>query len=142
MSAHEIEEWVAKAESNLGLALSAEATEYADEICFLSQQCAEKLLKAALSQRHQIPPRTHDLIRLNDLIVATDDRFSVLYDALHILDPYAVQTRYPGSSASCHDAEEAREAAAFVRSEVRQLMGLDAEQPEREETPPDEQEQP
>ena len=61
---------------------------------FHAQQAAEKLLKAVLSARGVVPPRTH---RLGDLLdLAENHGLTVLeeFDDLHRLTPFAVEYRY------------------------------------------------
>ena len=58
-------EWIAKAEGDLATAqreLRARRAPNYDAVCFHSQQCAEKYLKAFLISEGIEPPRTHNLI--------------------------------------------------------------------------------
>ena len=64
-------------------------------ICYLSEQCVEKMLKGFLIANSKIPPRTHDLPLLCDLCVELDERFSELSDICEILTLYGVHPRYP-----------------------------------------------
>ena len=43
--------------------------------CYHSQQCAEKSLKAYLISKMTDPPRTHDLLELNNLCAIHDANF-------------------------------------------------------------------
>jgi len=111
-------QWVAKARNGL---LNADNNLRSDEIpldtvCFHCQQAAEKLLKAYLVARGQLPPPTHDLILLLERIVCFDPSAEVLRDDLAVLTPYAVEMRYPdrGFAPSLEDAQEARALAEHV----------------------------
>ncbi|MCL2083393.1 MAG: HEPN domain-containing protein [Oscillospiraceae bacterium] len=64
-------------------------------ICYLSEQCAEKMLKGFLVANAQNPPRTHDLPMLCDMCVELDIQFKALYDMCEFLTLYGVQPRYP-----------------------------------------------
>jgi HEPN domain-containing protein len=82
------------------------ATALADEnlplheaVCFHCQQAAEKYLKALLQEAGAYVPRTHNLVKLLPLI-APHYRLRGLRRGLDFLTRYAVETRYPGKSAS------------------------------------------
>ena len=64
-------------------------------ICYLSEQCVEKMLKGFLVANSKTPPRTHDLPMLCDICVEIDERFSELSDICEFLTLYGVQPRYP-----------------------------------------------
>lgn len=111
-------QWASKAKNDL---LNADNNLRADEIpldtvCFHCQQAAEKLLKAFLAARGQIPPRTHDLLLLLEQIVRESPSAEQLREDLAVLAPYAIEARYPdeGFAPSRQDAEEARQAAQHV----------------------------
>jgi HEPN domain-containing protein len=61
---------------------------------FHAQQAAEKLLKAALSARGVVPPRTHRLGDLLDLAGNHGLTVPEEFDDLHRLTPFAVEYRY------------------------------------------------
>ena len=96
-------------------------------VCFHSQQCVEKYLKAVLVAHGQDPPRVHDLIDLNERAERGDARFSSLAEGLEVLTPYSVLIRYPGGRASAKDADEARDAMQDLRAQIRVLLDLAAE---------------
>ena len=67
----------------------------ADELFgFHAQQAAEKLLKAALTVRSVVYPRTHRLGELLDLSRDHGVAVPEAFDALHRLTPFAVEYRY------------------------------------------------
>ena len=62
------EEWVKKAEDDYRTAIALDAADVPAVVCFHSQQCIEKYLKAALV-KHKLPTRkTHDLVVLICLV--------------------------------------------------------------------------
>ncbi|MEW5828612.1 MAG: HEPN domain-containing protein [Chloroflexota bacterium] len=119
-------EWVAKAEGDFDaadLTLHGREAPIIDAVCFHSQQCAEKYLKAFL-QEHQIrfEPR-HELVPLLELCLTLDDGFEILRGSLQSLERYAVLIRYPGLIVPAEMAEQAFESASRVRNFVRQKLG-------------------
>ncbi len=67
-------EWVDKAENNFTVAqlLIEQSVPKNDIICFHAQQCAEMYLKACLQEADIFFPKTHELSRLLDLLLATE----------------------------------------------------------------------
>ena len=68
--------------------------------------------------------RTHNLSALLDALLPSDPMLDVLRTAFLQLNVYAVAFRYPGESATRHDAQNARALCASVRSSLRQHLGL------------------
>jgi HEPN domain-containing protein len=64
-------------------------------VCFHSQQCVEKTLKAVLEDCGCDVPKTHDLVRLYGLI---PNYINLLMDSdlLHVISDLYIETRYPG----------------------------------------------
>ncbi len=94
-----------------------------DIVCFHSQQCAEKYLKALLLYRGIAFPKTHDLRLLLDLI-PTDISLELQREEVIPLNRYAIEGRYPGDWEPITPAEAQRafEMAQAVRQAVlRQL---------------------
>src|SRR6266508_6150751 len=87
-------EWVDKAEGDFATAerefrVSVEPNH--DAVCFHTQQCAEKYLKAYL-QEAEIPFRkTHDLAELLDSAVAIAPEWEKLRQGLNALSSFAVE---------------------------------------------------
>lgn len=66
--------------------------------CFHAQQAAEKALKAvAVYLGAQDIPKTHDLLKLADLIRSLDGQVPFVKEDFARLQPYAVDGRYPRS---------------------------------------------
>ncbi|MBX3379860.1 MAG: HEPN domain-containing protein [Phycisphaeraceae bacterium] len=120
-----VPEWVSKAEGDLATATREFAVvtkpNY-DSVCFHSQQCAEKLLKALIAARGEIPPKTHDLNRLLELARTGDDRLSFDAKVLAELTSVAVDVRYPGFGASRDDAAKALAFAKEAWDRIRLLL--------------------
>ena len=122
-----LDEWVAKAEADYAAAVSLNRrrrTPLPGIVAFHCQQCAEKYLKAYLVSQGSAPPRTHDLRDLQDLCAALDSSFLQLTPELLVLNPYAVDIRYPGISATQADAHNAVKAVRRVRKAMRRTLGL------------------
>ena len=111
-------EWVDEAENDFAaadLTLHGIEAPIVDAVCFHSQQCSEKYLKAFL-QEHLIRfERRHELNVLLDLCVPLDGEFELLRETLQSLEHYAVLIRYPGMIVPLEMAEEAFSAAKRVR---------------------------
>ena len=89
------------------------------QICFLSQQCAEKAIKAILIFEEINFPKNHDLDRLRDLLPEgwkVKERFPDLAE----LTIWAVESRYPGHipDVSEYEAREALRLAEEVFNTV------------------------
>ena len=110
--------WLAKAMNDLLTAdnnLNSEVVPY-DTVCFHCQQAAEKLLKAYLVGNQKPYHITHDLFLILEKILPLNSNAESLRDVLAILNPYAVEIRYPDDwfMPSEEDAKEAREAVESV----------------------------
>jgi len=77
------------------------------QICFLSQQCAEKAVKAILIFEEVNFPKIHDLDRLRDLI-PKGWKVKEQFPDLAELTIWAVESRYPGDMPDVTE-QEARE---------------------------------
>lgn len=120
-------EWVDKAESDYDaaeLTLHGREAPIVDAVCFHSQQCAEKYLKAYL-QEHLIRfERRHELIPLLELCLIVDREFETLRESLQSLEQYAVLIRYPGLIVPTEMAEKAFESTNRIREYVREKLGI------------------
>ena len=122
----ETEEWIAKAEGDLSVALreSRAVSPVWDVICFLSQQCAEKYLKAFLEENNIPFAKTHDLVVL---LNASGGLLSELHSyspQLAYLSALGISARYPGVQASQQVARDALEISEEVRNIIRDKLGL------------------
>lgn len=120
-------EWVGKAEGDWAAAMllyRARKSSNYDTTCFHAQQCAEKYLKARLEEAHLDAGKTHDLSKLLSLILPLEPSWTVLREDLVSLTDFAVDYRYPGSSATKADAKDAVERCKKVRAVIRRSFGL------------------
>jgi HEPN domain-containing protein len=128
MSGNLVDEWVEKAEYDHEAALSLHrkrAKPLHGIVCFHTQQCAEKYLKAFLSMVNRPFPRTHDLISLREEAAKETGTFALIQDVLKILNAYAVEVRYPGDEPDRKEADRAVKAMKEVRTFVRgKLKGI------------------
>jgi HEPN domain-containing protein len=121
------QEWLNKAEGDFATAqreLRARKTPNYDAACFHSQQCVEKYLKARL-QEAVIPfGKTHNLVVLLDLLLPLEPNWKLLRPELQALTLFAVEIRYPGTSADKVTAREMVKICREIRTLVRTSLGL------------------
>lgn len=94
--------------------------------CFLSQQIAEKMLKALLVHHGVSAPKIHDLKKLATLLEPLVPDIFSLEEGYNILNKYYATTRYPGDipeGFSRRAAEEAFETALGVKDFVMPKLG-------------------
>lgn len=118
------QEWTEKAEGDYKVAASQWQIEdpVYDAICFHTQQCAEKYLKAWLVERGVYFPKTHDLETLAKLCMPSLPELVSLLDGLRFLTSFAVEIRYPGTFAQRRDAERCWQAALQARNLIREKL--------------------
>ncbi|MFV9503602.1 MAG: HEPN domain-containing protein [Oscillochloridaceae bacterium umkhey_bin13] len=110
--------WLRFAYEDLAMAELASHAGIFNQVCFHSQQCAEKVIKAILSSQGTVPPRTH---RLSDLLpLLQPNPFSTIELELQLLDRFYIPTRYPDAMPDALDdalpnADDANEALTLVR---------------------------
>jgi len=122
------EEWVVKAEGDFttaGRELRARKAPNYDAVCFHTQQCVEKYLKAVLQEQEIEFGRTHNLSALLDKITSTYPFLETIRPALHMLNAFAIDFRYPGESADKVLAGKAYLLCRDVRQTIRMLLNLD-----------------
>jgi HEPN domain-containing protein len=120
-------EWINKAEGDwaaTNLLFRARRNFNYDATCFHAQQCAEKYLKARLEDAGVRAGKTHDLVKLLSLILSVEPSWKVLREDLILLTDFAVDYRYPGSSATKADAKAAVQRCRKVRLVIRRSFGL------------------
>ena len=120
-------DWIQKAEGDFvtaGRELRARKLPNHNACCFHAQQCAEKYLKARLQEAQIRFPKTHDLLKLLELVLQKEPFWETLRPALTYLNEFAVSFRYPGESADKATAKEAFGFCAIVRKEVRHGLFL------------------
>lgn len=122
-----VAEWVSKAEGDFltaGRELRARKSPNYDAVCFHTQQCAEKYLKAALQENGKRIPKIHYLLELLALILKFDGSYEFMKADLEVLEDYSVKFRYPGDFAEKDQARSAYAAAGTVRKFIRQKLGI------------------
>jgi len=120
-----VSEWVKKAEGDFQTAereIRVRKAPNYDAVCFHAQQCAEKYLKAFLTDRHVPFLPIHDLEVLLEAIRPVGPDFELIRDLLLLLNDYAVDIRYPGDEATRDEARAAVRAMRTVRAFVRQRL--------------------
>ena len=124
--ATETRRWLTYAERDLQAArvLLDRGDEFAQQICFLSQQAAEKGLKAGLIFLQVNFPFRHDLTLLRNLLPAAWQCYQDCPD-LEQLTQWAVEARYPTLSEdpSYDDAQIAFQQAERVLATIKQDLG-------------------
>ena len=85
---------VAKKDLKASKFLSTDDDVYVEGVCFHSQQCAEKALKAFLDLNGVRYPFIHDLERLCLDCKNIDNTFSEIFNHCLILNNYSAQSRY------------------------------------------------
>lgn len=122
------QEWVRCAEEDISVATSQFRRRAKlptnNSICFHSQQCVEKYLKARLFEAGLPVPKVHDLMLLLQRLLPVEPLWASFAPALRGLNDYAVKFRYPGHIATRADARAALKACRAIRAEVRLSLGL------------------
>jgi HEPN domain-containing protein len=95
-----------------------------DSVCFHRQQCAEKYLKGLMEERGLPVPKTHYLDLLLTALAPYHTTLRPLRRGLLFLSVFAVDTRYPGASASKRQAAAALRWAIRVRTTARAILGI------------------
>jgi HEPN domain-containing protein len=122
----ESESWLRFAREDLRMAELALEVDIYNQVCFHSQQCAEKAIKALLLFQRQTLPRTHllgDLLNLlhpNPLPNSLD---------IQLLDRFYIPTRYPDAlpgslPEGLPNREDATEALAVARQVLQAVDTL------------------
>ena len=124
------EEWIGKAEGDFTSAnrecRARRAPNY-DSACFHAQQCIEKYMKARLHEAGIPVEKTHNLVRLLDLLLAVEPLWESMRNSLAVLNSYAVSFRYPGESADKESAHDALSICRGLRQQMRTSLSCDSE---------------
>lgn len=117
-----LREWVQKAENDLVSAvqiLKLGVHSPTDSVCFHSQQCVEKYLKALLINLGRDFPKTHN-VRVIVALLPANLRPALSASEQQVLTDYATVTRYPGDYGTIPLAE-ARAAVKIARRVRRHI---------------------
>jgi HEPN domain-containing protein len=120
-------EWATKAESDYDvvlLLLRSRKPSRFDPICFHSQQCVEKYLKARLTEAGIAFPKSHDLVILLNLCVAAEPFWTIHLAKMKFLTQWAILACYPGASATTSDAKQAVGICRGLRRVAREGLGI------------------
>lgn len=123
----ETREWIAKADGDFYDAqrgVRARKHPNYDGVCFHAQQCIEKYFKARLVEAGIVFPKTHDLVRLLDLVSPAEASWELWRSELDVLTDYAVAFRYPAESATKQEARRAFAICKRLRVQIRDALGL------------------
>ncbi len=121
-------EWVEKAEGDFAIVLResrARKNPSYDGACFHAQQCAEKYLKARLSEEGVEFAKVHDLVALLNQVLVVEPGWERFREDLAYLSDFAVAFRYPGESADKATAADARQRCQRFRIAARMSLNLD-----------------
>ena len=119
-------QWVRKAEADHVAAktLARAKAPLNDVICFHCQQATEKFLKALLQELGLTIARTHNLVDLLLQLLAAHPSLATLRRGVSFLTDFAVDSRYPGMTASKRQATSALRWMDKLRTTARKLLGL------------------
>jgi HEPN domain-containing protein len=118
-------EWIGKAEGDFRTACRewrVRRLPNYDAVCFHAQQTAEKYLKACLQEADVPFEKTHNLIRLLDLVVRAQPEWNVVRAEVGVLNQFGVALRYPGEAAGKADAAQALKICKTLRAEIRKVL--------------------
>lgn len=123
--------WLAQAQLDLDDARYSRDGGRHSLACFLSQQSAEKAVKAFLILRDEEDTRGHSVGDLCERAAALDDRFSSLLADARSLDVFYIPTRYPnglpgglpGEAFGPEDSERALHKAAGIIDTIASAFG-------------------
>lgn len=87
------ERWLSFAREDLRVAEVVLDEGLYNQVCFHAQQCVEKALKGALARQGRVPPRTHSITDLLNLL--PPEWLADVRDDLVGLDDYYIPARYP-----------------------------------------------
>ncbi|MCG3128519.1 MAG: hypothetical protein CHACPFDD_03408 [Phycisphaerae bacterium] len=119
-------EWVDRAEGDVRALRKLDPVEDRVVVAFLAQQAAEKYLKATLVNSRICFPKPHDLVALVSLCRQISDEFESLVGAAAVLQPFAVDVRYPGPAPGEAAVRAAIENMDVIRTFCRERLALQA----------------
>ncbi len=123
-----VREWLAKSQGDYRSAareLGAPDSPNLDAACFHAQQCIEKMMKALLVHYGAAVPRTHDLVRLSDLLRSKCPEWTCAVEDVRFLTRAGITFRYPGEDADREDAEQALIVCTRLRNKLLKLVPSD-----------------
>ena len=126
-------EWIQMAEGNYASAQHFHQGQQSmyDIICFLSQECIEKYLKAWLQENNVSFTKMHDLEKLLGLIVPSIPDWHAWQANFSAFSEDAIDFLYPGKYATAKDASQAIHTCTEVRQAIRAELKLPQNESER-----------
>jgi HEPN domain-containing protein len=123
MNEQRVREWIILAEGDLKTAKDELNTQtpFTNTVCFHSQQCAEKYLKAYLTFLGKPFRKTHDITELINECAELEKDFDILFEInVDKLTQYAIDLRYPDEfySPDINEAQKSVELAETIKSFV------------------------
>jgi len=122
------EVWLGAAHEDYVMAQKAMEVELYRQVCFHSQQCAERIMKAVILEKGKRIKKVHDLLELSKDIENLPLAITVSLDELNFLNQ-VYQFRYPPDIGLLpqgeprkEDAERALEIAGKVFAQVEKLL--------------------
>jgi HEPN domain-containing protein len=123
----EVRAWLEKADRDFVMAQTALGPDFRfwDQVCFHSQQAAEKALKALLVAFNIPPLHTHDLVRIAHQLTPACPVPDTFEEICSRLSQYSVNPRYPSFLApetedqARRAIDEAKVVLAFVQEQLR-----------------------
>ncbi len=120
-------EWMQYADEDRQMAeFALEAKGPANQICFHSQQLAEKCLKGFLAFNDSRFEKIHQLDYLLTLCQKLDPAFSELNEPVKFLTDFYIETRYPGDvpEFTLTEARKAYKAAKSIKEFILKKTGV------------------
>ena len=129
MNINDVKEWMIIADDDFDSAkiLNESVRKHREVICYLCAQSAEKYLKGCLTYNNVIPPKTHNLVLLNDKCIEIDNSFDSIKIECGFLNRYVNEIRYP------YRIEVYEEDVIYVIQSVEKIRNLDILKKIREE---------
>lgn len=121
---NESERWLTFARQDLRIAELAMGEGLYNQVCFHSQQCAEKAVKGLLAHQGKTPPRTHRLVDLLGLL--DPNPLAAISPEVWLLDRFYIPTRYPDAlpgdlPEGLPDAQDAEQALDLARQTLERV---------------------
>lgn len=120
-------EWIEKAEGAWDAAQSlyrVRKHSHYSHVCFHTQQCAEKYLRAWLQEADVATTKVPDLTKLFAHVLAIQPNWTILQASINSLAPYSSAILYPGQSATKDNAKVALANCREVRRVIRLAFNL------------------
>lgn len=120
--------WIRFAEEDILSAKALLEKGIYNQVCFHSQQAAEKMLKAFLKSKEMVPPKIHSLLELLQMCKEKDNDFDLLQEECEYLSRFYLSIRYPDAlvgslSEGLPNLEEAKKALDFAEYIMKFVKG-------------------